>query len=169
MARTTTKRGSNSAGLAPTDRPSESKSSFDAGAPVPSSASGSTHKLQLLALPPDAAGGDEGEESAVKLGKEIERMQDRSARLGGLVARLGPALKLCRRREEEGGEDRGPGRRRRRLPPDGEEGGGEREDETQQNELFASEEVRAVRCSHAHCSFDARQVGTRNAGGVRYY
>lgn len=147
MARTNTKRCSGSTSPVLVDRPSASKSSFDAGAAVAAPAGGSTRKLLLQAFPPDAGAGDGGEESAAKLRREIERMQDRRARLGGLVARLGPALKLCRRREEEGEEEEGPGRWRRLPSEDGEKGDKQEGEAERQSDFFAAEEVRAVRCS----------------------
>ena len=63
-------------------------------------------------------------------------MMDRCARLGDLVARLGPALKHCQQQDGGGGED---GPERQPSEERGEEGGNaERPDN-----LFAAEEVRA--------------------------
>lgn len=90
---------------------------------------GSTRKLLLVSSTNE--GHDEG--SATKLIREIERMQDRCARLGALVARLGAA----QQREQQGGDG----------DKDGEKGleqmfAGQGEAEQQrQNVYFAAEEV----------------------------
>lgn len=124
--------GSTSASSAPTGRASASFASLHAG-----NMAASTRKLFLASFTSE----DDEEGSAIGLKREIERMVNRCARLGALVARLVAGQQ--REHQEEGSGGRGGG------------GDGDGEDKEQrQSERFAAAEVQFHANHRFGCGLD---------------